>query len=423
MFLINKYTKHLIFHIDVNSAYLSWEAASRLQQGDSLDLRTIPSAVGGDPETRHGIILAKSIPAKKFKIQTGETLFSARTKCPDLVIVSPNYPLYRQCSTALKELVQNYSPLIQQYSVDEFFLDFTGMNNLFGNPVDTALKIKEHVKNELGFTVNIGISTNKLLAKMGSELQKPDRVHTLFPEEISKKMWPLPIDELFGVGRATSQKLRDRGIKTIGDLAAQTPAYLERFLKSYGTLIWNYANGRDISPVRNNKTIPVKGMGNSTTLSFDVTNQETAYLILLSLTETVTTRLRDAGFCAGLISVSLKTNGFVFCSHQKKLYSPTDCTSAIHEIACTLFDQLWQGEPLRHLGIRLSELCLNNFYQPSLFEEKLEKQRLLDKTIDTIRSKYGSKAVFRSSFLHSGLSPIMGGVIESEEYPMMSSLL
>jgi DNA polymerase-4 len=194
-------TKRIIFHIDVNSAYLSWEATHRLQHGDPLDLRTIPSVIGGDPETRRGIILAKSIPAKQFKVQTGETLFSALLKCPHLVVARPNYTLYRQCSLALKDLLTNYSPLVQQYSVDEFFLDFSGMEKLPGNPEEKAYEIKETVKEKLGFTVNIGVSSNKLLAKMGSELKKPDKVHTLFPEEVPQKMWPLPIEELFGIGR------------------------------------------------------------------------------------------------------------------------------------------------------------------------------------------------------------------------------
>ena len=415
--------KRIIFHIDVNSAYLSWEASYRIQHGHSLDLRTIPSAIGGDPETRQGIILAKSIPAKKFKVQTGESLFSALNKCPHLLVVRPNYTLYRQCSMALKELLQQYSPLIQQYSVDEFFLDFTGMEKLLGDPVEKSYQIKDEVKEKLGFTVNIGISSNKLLAKMASELQKPDKVHTLFPEEIRSKMWPLPVEELFGIGRATSRKLRDRGIRTIGQLASENPDDLKRFLKSYGLLLWNYANGRDDSCVRHNNSIPVKGMGNSTTIPFDVEDKATACLVLLSLAETVGMRLRQDDFCAGLISVSVKTNTFVHYSHQRKLHLPTDCTSVIHQIACQLLTDLWQGEPIRHLGLRVSELSSNNLFQPSLFEKDIEKQKRIDQAVDTIRLKYGSESVFRSAFLHSGLKALSGGVIESEDYPMMSSIL
>lgn len=197
--------KRYIFHVDANSAYLSWEAVYRLQHGDPLDLRTVPSVVGGDPITRHGIVLTKSIPAKKFKIETGETLYSALQKCPDLMIVRPNYGLYRQCSEAMVEILKEYSPLIQRFSVDECFVDFTGMELLSNNPVETAHELKDRIRDELGFTVNVGISTNRLLAKMAGELKKPDMVHTIFPEEVPTKMWPLPIEELFMVGRAPRQ--------------------------------------------------------------------------------------------------------------------------------------------------------------------------------------------------------------------------
>lgn len=235
--------RRYIFHVDANSAYLSWEAVYRLQQGDSLDLRTVPSVVGGDPKTRHGIVLTKSIPAKKFNIQTGETLWSAVQKCPNLIIVPPDYGLYRQCSDSMVEILREYSPLVQRFSVDECFVDFSGMGLLSNDPVASAHEIKDRIKTELGFTVNIGVSTNKLLAKMASELKKPDLEHTIFPEEVPTKMWPLNIEELFMVGRATSKKLRSRGIKTIGDPANFKLEWIRSFLKSHGVLIWHYANG------------------------------------------------------------------------------------------------------------------------------------------------------------------------------------
>ncbi len=415
-------SERIIFHIDVNSAYLSWEAIHRLQHGDPLDLRTIPSIVGGDPTTRHGIVLAKSIPTKKYNIKTGETLYSAKTKCPELVIASPNYQLYQRCSSAMKEILESYSPLIQQYSIDEYFLDYTNMEKLLGAPTDVALQIKNRIKNELGFTVNIGISTNKLLAKMACELEKPDKVHTLFPHEIPSKMWPLPIEDLFFVGRATSKKLRSRNITTIGSLATSDPHWLNLYLKSPGLLIWNYANGRDESLVRNTRSI-VKGMGNSTTIPFDVENRETAHLILLSLVETVSTRLRQARICTQLVSVSFRTNEFFSYSHQRKIHSPIDCTNQIHEIICQLFDEVWNGQAVRHLGVRVSELCQNDFVQLDLFTKNFDRQRLLDQTIDQLRLRFGSHAVIRSSFLNSGLKALTGGVIQDEDYPMMSSIL
>lgn len=412
-----------IFHIDANSAYLSWEAVHRLQYGDPVDLRMIPSVVGGDPLTRHGIVLAKSIPAKKFKIQTGETLFSATSKCPELVIAKPNYLLFRQCSQAFGRILKEYSPLIQQFSVDEYFLDFTSMEQLFGDPLETAYKIKDRIKNELGFTVNIGISSNKLLAKMASEFEKPDKVHTLFPEEIPDKMWPLPIEELFMVGRATSRKLLSRNIKTIGELAQTDPKLLRMSLKSHGSLIWNYAHGIEHSPVKPGGSIQVKGMGNSTTLPFDVEDLKEAQLVLLSLVETVATRLRQGQYSAQLVAISFRTNEFLSYSHQRKISHATDCTNEIWEVACQLLDELWRGQPLRHMGARVSELCQNDFVQLSLFEKDYEKDRKVDQAVDVIRERFGSSAIIRSSYLQSGLKSMTGGVVAEEDYPMMTSLL
>lgn len=413
----------IIFHIDANSAYLSWEAVHRLQHGDPQDLRSVPSVVGGDPETRHGIVLTKSIPAKKFNIQTGETLWEALGKCPGLIIVPPNYSLYMQCSKAFGDILREYSPLIEQYSIDEYFVDFTAMERLYADPIEAAHIIKDRIKNELGFTVNVGISTNKLLAKMASELKKPDMVHTIFPEEIPAKMWPLPIEELFMVGRATSKKLRSRNITTIGELAHADPKWIKLYLKSQGLLVWNYANGNDCSPVRQNRHPVIKGMGNSTTIPFDIEDRETAHLAILSLVETVAARLRQTEYSAKLVSISVRTNEFTSSSHQRKLNAPTDCTNDIHAVACELFDELWSNQPIRHLGVRVSELCTNDFIQLTIFEKENAKKRALDKAVDDIRTRFGSSSIIRSSFLHSGLSYMTGGTVQDEEYPMMSSLL
>ncbi len=238
-----------------------------------------------------------------------------------------------------------------------------------------------------------------------------------------RKMWPLPIEELFMVGRKTAPKLRDRGISTIGDLAKADPKLIRYYLKSFGIMLWQFANGIEDSPVRDDKSIPVKGIGNSTTISFDVIDSITAHMILLSLVETVAMRLRNANFRTQLICVSIKNSGFIYYSHQRKLDAPTDSTNEIYHMVCTLFDEMWKGEPIRHLGVRVSELCSNDFYQLSLLEaEDYEKQRALDGSIDTIRTKYGLKSIIRANFLHSGLKPLTGGVME-EDYPMMSSLL
>lgn len=413
--------KRTIFHIDANSAYLSWEAAYRLQHGETVDLRTIPSVVGGDEASRHGIILAKSIPTKKFNIKTGETLREARQKCPELVVVPPRYELYMRCSSAMRDILGEYSPNIQVFSIDECFMELTNMERLFNDPVELAHIVKDRIKHELGFTVNIGISSNKLLAKVGGDLKKPDMVHTLFPEEIAEKMWPLPVEDLYMCGRATTSKLHKMGIYRVGELAKTELSTLKYFLKSHGELLWNYANGLENSPVRPGAPIPIKGIGNSTTIPFDVEDRRTAHLVLLSLVETVAMRLRHAAFCTQLVEVSIRTNELFSYSHQEKFSVPTDCTNAIYEKACGLFDAAWKGQPIRHLGVRVSELCSNEFLQLSMFEKNREKQKRLDAAVDRIRMQYGSKAVVRSSFLNSGLKPVTGGVIE--DYTMMSSIL
>lgn len=415
--------ERLIFHIDVNSAYLSWEAAYRLQHGEQLDLRDVPSVVGGDEASRHGIVLTKSIPAKKYGIRTGETLYQARAKCPELVVVPPRYWIYMKCSQAMHEVLLEYTPRIQRFSVDESFLDFSGMKNLYGDYITLAETIKERVKKELGFTVNIGISENKLLAKVASDLKKPDRIHTLFPEEIEEKMWPLPVEDLFMVGRATSTKLHNMNIYTIGELAKFDPELLRYKMKSHGDLIWRYANGIEVSDVRKSNHMEMKGIGNSTTTAFDLEDRETACRLLLSLCETVGMRLRDSGNCCRVISISIRDSSLATCGMQKKIDVATDSTRKIHETACSLFDRLWKGKPIRHMGVQVTELCSSDFFQFSMLDSfDYEKDKKLNRAIDEIRLAHGARSVMRSSLLHSGLSPMSGGVGE-EDYPLMSSIL
>ncbi|MGI6623703.1 MAG: DNA polymerase Y family protein [Acetivibrionales bacterium] len=416
----NKSGDRIILHIDVNSAYLSWEAAYRLQHGASLDLREVPSVVGGNEEKRHGIVLAKSIPAKRRGIHTGEVLWQARSKCPDLIVVPPDYSLYMQCSNALIDLLSEYSPLIERYSVDECFLDIT--HSLGNNdPFSLAKEISKKIKNILGFTVNIGISTNKLLAKMGSELEKPDKVHTLYPHEIAKKMWPLSVKELFMVGRHTAPKLYRLNIFSIGQLARTDPDFLTAHFKSFGKVLWRYANGIDDSPVNPFGTI-AKGIGNSTTAPFDVENEKDAFLVLLSLVETASSRLRSARLLARVVSVSIRKTDLTFFSHQRKLLTPTDNTESLFKTVKTLFKELWDGAPLRHLGVAFSSLCNDRFCQVSLFEEtQIYKKKALDSSIDAIRLNYGDTSVVRGSFINSGIPPFMGGV--AEDFPNMRSIL
>lgn len=404
--------ERIIYHIDVNSAFLSWEAVYRLKHLFSkTDLRDIPSAVGGSIEQRHGIILAKSIPAKKFKIQTGESIPDALKKCPNLVLVPPNYNLYEQSSKAFMSILREYTPVVEQYSVDEAFIDMTGTSLLWGEPVKVANQIKDRIRDELGFTVNIGVSSNKLLAKMAGDFRKPDLVHTLFPDEIAVKMWPLPVSDLFYVGRATNKKLLNLGITTIGQLAHADIGMLRHHFKKHGEVIWAFANGIDFSGVEEIRP-DNKGYGNSTTISFDARDTETAKKVLLALSETVAARLRNDRVKAGVVSIGIKDYEFRYAGHQTVLDTPTNITIEIYEYACQLFGELWDGSPIRHLGVHTTRIVpeddarqlsfLNNF--------DFEKQEKLDTAIDSIRLKYGNDAIKRAAFLESRIDHMEGGI-------------
>lgn len=389
----------IIFHIDVNSAFLSWTAVERLNKGEPIDLREIPSIVGGDSETRHGIVLAKSTPAKKYGIVTGEPIAMALRKCPELVCVPPDFPLYARNSRKMFEILSDYSDRIEQFSIDEGFLEYSGMEKLLGPPLETAEIIRQRIKKELGFTVNIGISCNKILAKMAGELEKPNKLITLFPEEIEEKLWPLPVEDLFMVGRRTSPRLREMGIRTIGELANFPLPLLEKEFKSFGRMLHAYANGIDDSPVvPESEATELKSIGNSTTTSFDVEDRETAYKILLALSETVSMRLRGHKLCAQEIAVTLKSSDFKVYSHQKQLVNAVDCTNAVYETAKEIFDEVWKKEPLRLLGVRAGKLCAEDCVQLSFLEEDWSKQKKADAAMDAIRLKYGKNTVRRSTF-------------------------
>lgn len=405
--------QQVIFHIDVNSAFLSWEAVYRINHLDgTLDLRDIPSAVGGDISKRRGIILAKSVPAKKYNINTGEPVTEALRKCPGLVLVPPNYELYEKSSKAFLELLRDYSDVVEQYSIDEAFVNMTGTELLFGTPVIVAHEMKDRIYRELGFSVNIGVSSNKLLAKMASDFQKPNRVHTLFLDEIEQKMWKLPVRELFFVGKASEKTLCKLGVYTIGDLAHTDVDLLKLHLKKHGEVIWKFANGIDVAIVEQEPTAN-KGYGNSTTISYDVEDIKTAKMILLSLAESVGKRLRKDGVKIEMISISIKDFNFKSTSHQKTLPHATNITNEIHQIACELLEEQWDGTPIRHLGIHTSRIeTQGSSRQLSLFEdndyEKLEK---LDQAIDSIREKFGTDAVKRATFIENKeIDHITGGI-------------
>jgi len=406
-------------HVDVNSAFLSWTAAYEKQMGIERDIRTVPSVIGGNEESRHGIVLAKSVPAKKFKIQTGMSLMEARQMCPDLLVVPPDYRVYVRASKALKEYLKTYTPEVEIFSIDECFLRFTDINR--EEAVGLAYEIKGNVREKFGYTVNIGVSENKLLAKQAGDLEKPDKCHTIFADEVREKLWVLPVEDLFMVGRRTKPKLNRWGIYTIGDLANADYQLISSVLKSHGRMIYNYAWGRDSSVFKSKDSI--KSVGNSSTLKFNVSDKETSHAILLSLTEMTAWRLREAGMNCRVVSVSIKDKDFGYAAKQKKLMYFTDCTRDIYINICALFDGLWDGRPIRQLGISVSDLECSNIKQINIFQDELSiKNEILDKVVDKIRAKYGDESVMRGVFANSDLKPLLGGYPD-DDYPGMGSVL
>lgn len=391
----------LIFHIDVNSAFLSWESVYRLKQDpDSVDLRSIPSAVGGDSKSRHGIVLAKSTLARKYGVATGEPLASALRKCPSLTIVPSRFDFYIKCSQKLHHLLESYTPDIEKFSIDEAFLDMTETIHLFGEPEETADAIRRRIAGQLNFTVNIGISSNKLLAKMASDFEKPDRTHTLFPEEIQEKMWPLPLRDLFFVGSSAADKMNRIGLHTIGDMAACDERILKAHLgDKYGSQIHRYANGLDDDPVESREPAN-KGYGNRITLARDVSDFDTACQVLLALSETVGARLREEKVRCNCICVELKDWQFVNRSHQLTLDTPTDSTQVLYQNACRLLKEFWDLTPVRLIGLRTTRISEDSYEQLSLFEtSQSRKMKELERAVDKIRGKYGIDSIKRASFL------------------------
>ena len=394
--------RRLIFHVDVNSAFLSWEAARRVKAGED-DLRLIPSAVGGDREKRTGVILAKSIPAKRYGIQTGEPVASALRKCPSLVLARPDFRLYERCSRAFMDICRAYAPVVEKYSIDECFLDMSGTERVYPDPIATAHEIKNRIRDELGFTVNIGIGSNKLLAKMASDFEKPDRVHTLFGEEVEQKMWGLPVRELFTVGQATAQRLERANIKTIGALAHADPKWVREYLgEKMGQHLYEYANGVDDSPVLAEPE-RAKGYSNSITLEEDVVNETQAHKILLALADSVASRMRADGARAYCVAVTIRGNDFRDKSHQRRLDTATDITDEVYTVAKRLFSELWDRRtPLRLMGLALTGITREGEEQMSLFpDEKKERARKIDRAVDSIRGKFGPDTIIRGTTVGS----------------------
>lgn len=388
-----------ILHVDVNNAFLSWTAVEMLKNGHKVDIREIPAVIGGDEETRRGIVLAKSNLAKAVGIKTGETLYSARKKCGTLQVFKSNHNLYKNYSDEMYKLLLEYTDEIERFSVDECFLDLTNFIRIGETPLKKANEISKRIREELGFTVNIGVSTNKLLAKMASDFEKPNKIHTLYQNEIEKKMWPLDVSDLFMVGKKSALKFNAIGIFTIGDLAKTDKFYISKKFGKFGKMVWEYANGIDDSKVNFEYEKP-KGIGNSITLPYDISNLEKLEEVLLVLCEQVCYRLRKVDMLATKVSVQIKTKDFEVFSKQKKMDIQTDSTKEIYITAKELLKELKKNYFVRLVGVRVEGLLELESLQTSFFVPNTEnKQNKIDKVTDEIKEKYGYDIIKRATKL------------------------
>jgi DNA polymerase-4 len=384
----------IIFHIDVNNAFLSWSAIDLLSKGYEVDIRGIDAVIGGDESRRAGIVLAKSIGAKKKGVITGEPLFFARKKCPGLKTFPPNYHVYQTMSDRLFTLLSKYTPDIEIFSIDECSLDYGKVKSLYGDEMAFAMKLKDEIEHTLGFTVNIGIANNKLCAKMASDFMKPNMIHTLYDYEVESKMWPLPIEDLFGIGKKTSVKLRGLNITTIGSLAKADPDSLYPYFKNQAVKMINSAKGIDYSPVIREHEAS-KGISNSTTLDHDLKTKDEICKVLHSLSENLGVVLRKQHRYAQVVVVILKDQYFKSYSHQSKLKNATNITEVIFETSQQLLNDMWHQEPIRLVGLRLDNLVKEVNYQMSLFESHEDHYKVskLDETVDHLKLKYGSDII------------------------------
>lgn len=417
----------IFFHIDVNSAFLSWTAVDKLNHGYEIDLRTVPAIIGGDSSKRHGIVLAKSIPAKAYHIETAEPVVNALRKCPNLIVEPGNFEVYRKMSHAMFDYLYSLTPDVEPASIDEAYMDFTPIAHLYKSPIDAANMIREEIKNRFGFTVNVGISDRKVLAKMASDFKKPDRTHTCFSYEIKEKMWPLPVGDLFLCGKSSQEVLKRLEIKTIGDLANADISVINSNLKSIGQVLYEFANGIDDSGIVKEQP-EAKGIGNSVTGAHDITTREEASDVILGLCDTVSSRMAKDGVLAGQLTVEIKYATFVSVSHQTGIADPVGSANKLHEVAMPLFDALWSGAPIRLLGVRATKLVsVDAPRQLTLFDAGLtvsapaatsasapcpvpppagddSRQRELEAALHSIRARFGDSAVKRASTLSAEAS-------------------
>lgn len=408
-----------IFHCDLNNFYASVECLHH------PEYRNIPIAVGGDVEKRHGIILAKNMLAKKAGVTTGEALWQAKLKCPDLTLVKPNFSQYLRFSGLVRKIYAEYSDRIESFGIDEVWIDVTEIVGRYASPRALADEIRNRIREEVGITASIGVSFNKVFAKLGSDYKKPDATTVITRENMKEIVFPLPVEDLLYVGRKTTVKMHQLGIYTIGDCARYDVAILRRKFGKWGDYIWTFANGLENSPVLKEGRDPmVKSVGNSTTAPRDLKNLDDVRIVCYVLSESVAARLREAGLRCMTVAVSIRDNDLEGCVRQMKLPCPSDLSDEIAKAAMTLFQaNVDFQKPLRSIGVKAADLCVGEVpLQLSIFEdqEKREENLALEKTIDGIRRRFGAQSIQRLRMLEdtllSGFNPKQEHVIFPESY-------
>ena len=392
--------ERIVLHIDVNSAFLSWSAIKLLKEGYKKDIRNEIAVISGREIDRNGIIVASSIPAKKLGIKAPMNLRDARKIYRDIIVIHPDFNFYNECSKKVFDYIRSLFLEVEHFSIDECFIEYTSNKKLYGNEVEFAYKLKDYIKNTFGFTVNIGIGNNKLLAKMASDFEKPDKVHTLYKNEIKEKMWPLDISDLFMAGKSSCQKLRRLGINTIGDLANYDKDKLNYVFKSMGKMLYKYANGIDDSKVEYEYR-ERKGIGFSKTLEEDSEDKSLIYSYLKQFSLDISNYLKKKNLYTGVIIVTIRYNNFKTYNHQMKLRNNINDKESIYKYSKELFNKLWNYEPVRLIGLRVTDLSNNSDIQLSLFDEndKIIKSKEIDKLVDKINVKLGKEAIYKASLI------------------------
>lgn len=386
--------KRTILHCDLNNFYASVECLSHPQYKD------VPMAVGGDQEARHGVVLAKNMLAKQYGVTTGEPIIKAKQKCPGLVVAPPHHDLYEAYSKKAREIYARYTDKVEPFGIDECWLDVTDCFSLFGDGGTIADRLRKEMREELGLTISVGVSFNKVFAKLGSDLKKPDATSVIDYENFKEIVWPLPVGDLLYVGKNTAKKLGSRGIFTIGDLAQASPETLRRLLGKMGDMLYLYANGLDESPVEpGGREVANKSIGNSITTSKDLKHDEEARLLLMEIAEGVAYRMRQQGYRGTVVHVVIKDKDFSTITRQGQLENPTNLGTVIGEKAWELFFKHWNWEkPVRMLGVTVSGLQEGETTeQLSFFDDPVqtEKKEQLEESLDHIKKRFGGDAIRR----------------------------